>query len=84
MGKDIDGQLDRTIDRVERLTTPASRRCWAAFSKVPQCSSGIGPTVWIRDQVARKHCFVWPVVRGRQFRPTESGIYAARFVARRT
>ena len=34
----------------------------------PQCSSGIGPTVWIRDQVARKHDFVWPAVRGRRFR----------------
>jgi len=31
-------------------------------------STGIGPTVWIRDQVARKHPFVWPAVRGRRFR----------------
>ena len=31
-------------------------------------STGIGPTVWIRDQVARKHDFVWPAVRGRRFR----------------
>jgi len=33
-GTDIDRQLDSTVGRLERPTTPASRRCCAAFSKV--------------------------------------------------